>query len=123
MGYKPDGHTSVSPYVIVDDAQGALDFIEAVFDVEPLLIHRQDDGTIMHAEARIDDSVVMVGQMTDAPDAHVHVYVPDVDATFARAIEAGGSAIQKVETKPDGDRRGGVRDPQGTTWWLATRQL
>ena len=54
------------------------------------------------------------------PPSHVHIYLPDVDATFARARDAGGSVVQEVADKDDGDRRGGISDPNGTIWWLAT---
>ena len=118
--YKPAGHTSVAPYLIVDDANVTLDFVRRVFDAEPSFVHRNPKNDIVHAEFRIDDTVVMVGQMAGGPNANVHVYVPDVDQSFRRAIEAGGVAAQDVMEKGDGDRRGGVRDPSGTTWWLAT---
>lgn len=119
MRYKPEGSPSVSPYLVVDDAEAALDFIRSVFEVEPSLIVR-DGERIQHAEARIDDSVVMFGQMPGGPDAHVHVYVPDAEASFARAVDAGGEVVQPVESKEDGARRGGVRDPAGTVWWFST---
>ncbi len=119
MAYKPEGSPSVSPYLVVDDAQAALDFIEAVFGVEASLVIR-DDGRIQHAEARIEDSVVMLGEMPGGPSAHVHVYVPDADAACARAVEAGGAVVQPVESREEGTRRGGVRDPSGTTWWFST---
>jgi uncharacterized glyoxalase superfamily protein PhnB len=119
MAYKPEGSPSVSPYLVVDDAQAALDFIRVVFGVEPSLVVRDGDR-IHHAEARIEDSVVMLGQMPGGPDANVHVYVPDAEAAFTRAIEAGGEAVQPVERKEEGTRRGGVRDPTGTVWWFST---
>lgn len=118
--YKPAGHNSVSPYLIVDDATVTLGFVKRVFGSEPTLVHRRGDGAIAHAEFRIDDTVVMVGQSPNGPDINVHVYVPDVDASFRLAVEAGGAVVQEVAEKGDGDRRGGVRDPSGTTWWLAT---
>ena len=117
--YKPEGYPDVSAYLIVEDAEATLAFLEAVFSAPRLRVHRRDDGSIMHAEARVGDSVVMVGQMPGGPSAHVHVYVDDVDAHFARAEAAGGEVVAPPETKPDGDRRGGVRDPNGITWWLA----
>jgi PhnB protein len=119
--YKPSGHTSVSPYLIVDDAEAAVAFIRQVFGAEPLFVHRDPDGANVHVEVRIDDTVVMLGQSPGGPDTHVHVYVPDVDAVFARALEAGGREVQPPMEKGDGDRRGGVTDPTGTTWWLSTQ--
>jgi len=120
MPYKPDGYTSVAPYLIVADAEALLAFAKAVFGSEPLFVHRTPAGTIGHAEFRIDDTVVMCGQAPDAPPANVHVYLPDVDAAFARALDAGGTIVQDVAEKGDGDRRGGIADPSGTTWWLST---
>lgn len=121
MEFKPENYNSVSPYLVVDDADVALVFLEQVFGSKPLRLFRRDDGSVMHAEVRIDDSVVMLGQMTGGPDANIHVYVADVDAVFDRAVKAGGDVVQPVEEKGDGDRRGGVRDPAGTTWWLSTQ--
>ena len=121
MSHKPDGYTSLAPYLIVEDAERTLRFVDAVFGAEPLRIFRHDDGAIMHAEARIDDTVLMMGQADGGPAAHVHVYVPDVDAAFTRAVEAGASVIQEAMEKGDGDRRAGVRDDDGHTWWLSTQ--
>lgn len=120
MGYKPEGHSTVSPYLIVADAEPALSFIKAVFGAEPLMVHRTSAGNIGHCEIRIEDSILMLGEMPGAAGVNLHVYVPDVDAAFARALAAGGTQVQPVVDKSDGDRRGGVRDPSGTTWWLAT---
>lgn len=121
--YKPAGHNSLSPYLIVDNAQVTLDFIKAVFGAEPELVHRMPDGNIGHAEVRIDDTILMVGQMPGgATGAHVHVYVADVDDSFARARDAGGKVVQEPVVKDDPDKRGGITDPSGITWWLATTQ-
>ena len=121
--YKPQGYTSLSPYLIVDDAQATLDFIKAVFDVEPHATHPGPDGSIAHAEVWIDDTVLMFGQWKDSGAvAHVHVYVPDVHESFERARRAGGKSVQEPVQKDDPDLRGGIVDPSGTTWWLSTRQ-
>lgn len=79
---------------------------------------------VMHAEIRIDDSVVMLadpGPGWPAVAAFVHVYVPDVDATYRRALEAGATSVQAPVKKEDEDKRGGVKDAGGTTWWIATK--
>lgn len=121
MSYKPEGHTSVSPYLIVDNAEKTLAFVRAVFGSEAIFVHRDSGGRTVHVEFRIDDTVVMCGESPGGPAANVHVYVPDVDGAFARAVEAGGSVAQEVSEQGDGDRRGGVTDPSGTTWWLSTQ--
>ena len=124
MLYKPSGYTSVAPYLIVSDARATIAFLRAAFDAELIQTMEAPDGRVRHAEVRIDDTVVMLGD--SAPGwppvpAHVHIYLPDVDAAFERALGAGGTAVQEPEQKGDPDRRGGVSDPGGTTWWIATR--
>ena len=63
MTYKPDGYTSVAPYLVVDDAEAALSFVERVFGGERLRRIDRPDGTIAHAAVRIDDTVVMIGSI------------------------------------------------------------
>ncbi|MGX1690939.1 VOC family protein [Brevundimonas naejangsanensis] len=121
--FKPEGYNSLSPYLIVDDTQATVDFIKAVFDVEPHAVHRADEGGIAHAEVWIDDTILMFGQWKGSGAvAHVHVYVPNVRESFERARKAGGRVVQEPVRKDDPDLRGGVVDPSGTTWWLSTRQ-
>ena len=79
----------------------------------------------MHAEMRIDDTVIMIGDAgPDWPsfNSWMHVYVSDVDASYDRALKAGGVSVQEPEVKADElDKRGGVKDPTGNTWWIATQ--
>ncbi|MGJ8618633.1 MAG: VOC family protein [Sulfitobacter sp.] len=118
--YKPKGYTSAAPYLIVKDARATLAFLKAVFDASELRVIpcKNDDG-IMHAEARIDDTVIMIGEMPNGPDANIHVYVADPETTFQRALNHGGTEIQPLTDSGDGDLRGGVKDGDGTTWWIA----
>jgi uncharacterized glyoxalase superfamily protein PhnB len=121
--YKPQAYTSVSPYLIVDGASRAIDFLVQVFDAVEIRRFPGPAGTIMHAEVRIDDTVVMLadgGPGWPPIPAHVHVYVADVDATYRRALDAGATSVQEPVQKEDADKRGGVRDAGGTTWWIAT---
>ncbi len=124
--WKPDGYTTVSPYLVTRNAAGVIEFLQNVLDAEPLRRYAGPDGTIMHAEVRIDDSVVMMGDAgADWPamPCHLHVYVPDVDRTYARALEYGAEAVQEpTRREGDPDRRGGVKDPGGNTWWFSTQQ-
>ena len=122
--YKPDGYPSVSVYIMARGGQSVIDFVTAVFDATPL--RRFDhDGRILHAEMRLDDSVIMLadahGEWPPVP-AWLHVYVPDVDATYQRALAAGGSSIQAPSQRDgDPDKRGGVADPSGNQWWISTQ--
>lgn len=124
---KPTGYSTLSPYLIVPGAQAVIDFLQAVFDAVPLRRHDDPKGGIMHAEVRIDDTVVMIADATaqwpPAP-ANLHVYVADVDATYRRALAAGGVSVAAPSQRDDAsdtDRRGGVRDSGGNTWWIATQ--
>jgi PhnB protein len=123
--YKPSGYSTVSPYLIAAGAQRVIDFLKRAFAAKELRRYDLPDGSIMHAEVRIGDSVVMIGDAGDnwpAVPAHLHVYVEDVDATYARALKAGGVSVQQPQRKgEDPDRRGGVKDPAGNTWWIATQ--
>jgi PhnB protein len=122
--HKPDGYSTVSPYLIVEDARRTIAFLCEVFDAAVLREFPDAHGRLMHSEVRIDDTVVMIADT--APDwpaipTYVHIYVLDVDVTYARALQTGASTVQVPIKKGDKDKRGGVRDPGGTTWWIATR--
>lgn len=124
MTWKPAQYSSVSPYLIVGPVADVIDFLKAAFGAEPLRRFERADGSIEHAEVRIDDSVIMMGASAEGWDpvpCHVHVYVPDVDATYAAALAAGGVSVQPPTRKDDPDRRAGVRGPGGVTWWMATQ--
>jgi len=122
--WKPQGYNSTSPYLIVSDAKATMAFLKAAFDAEPLRVIPREDGGLRHAEARVGDSVVMFADAVDgwpALPAYVHVYVADVDAVYRRALAAGAKSVAEPVQKDDGDKRGGVQDSGGTTWWLATQ--
>jgi PhnB protein len=122
--YKPALYTSVAPYLLVDGAAATVDFLVTVFDAERLRTVPGEHGRLRHAEVRIDDTVLMLADTMegwDAVPAHVHIYVPDVDHTYSRAIKAGAIAVQEPVRKGDEDKRGGFRDASGTTWWVATQ--
>lgn len=122
--HKPEGYSTVSPYLIVDGASETIEFVVRVFDGVPLRRFADESGKLVHAEVRIDDTVVMVADGLEGwppVPSHVHVYVADVDATYRRALEAGASSVQEPVQRDDPDKRGGVKDAGGTTWWIATK--
>ncbi len=123
MTWKPAAYPSVSPYLLVRDAEATLAFLSAVFGAGRLRVIHRPDGSVMHAEARIDDCVVMMGEVPDPTPSHIHVYLPDIEQAYARALAAGGTSVEAPVRKDDDDMRGGVADADGHVWWLATRQL
>lgn len=122
--YKPDGYASVSVYMMAEGAQCVVDFLAQTFDATTLRRMDHADGTINHAELLVDDTVVMLAEAGgDFPGfpVWVHVYVPDVDATYQRALAAGGLSVQEPVQKGDPDKRSGVKDPAGNVWWISTQ--
>jgi uncharacterized glyoxalase superfamily protein PhnB len=119
----PEGHHTVCPYLIVDDANAQLDFVQRAFGARVVEAHKDPNGRIMHADVVIGDSHVMMGQASGewkAMPAMVHLYVPDCDALFQAAIDAGASSVREPRTEFYGDRSGGVRDANGNQWWIST---
>lgn len=119
----PDGYHTVTPYLIVSDVAGMVDFLEQVFDVKEKEIMRQPDGSIMHAEVRVGNSPIMMGEATDdfAPmPSMLHVYLEDVDDAYQRALAAGATSLREPTDEFYGDRAAGVQDAFGNQWWMAT---
>jgi PhnB protein len=123
--FKPAGYNSVSPYFIVNGAQRLIDLLKFIFNATELRRYDMPDGTIMHAEIQIDDSVVMLGDSSEKyPPVSIvmHVYVPDVDKAFEKAIEAGCEVIEKPKQRDnDPDRRATFKDFAGNMWSVGTQ--
>lgn len=123
QNWKPAAYTSVSPYLVVSGAQKVIDFVQDVFGAKEIRRYDRPDGAIQHAEVRIDDSVLMLCDATDENPAFpsmVHVYVPDVDQVFEKALAAGASEVEAPRThEGESDKRGMVADPCGNTWVLS----
>jgi uncharacterized glyoxalase superfamily protein PhnB len=102
-----------------------MDFLKRVFGAVELRKFPDESGKLKHAEVRIEDTVIMLADPVP-PDwpaipSNVHIYVPDVDAVYRKALAAGAVSIQEPVKKHDPDKRGGVKDAGGTTWWIATK--
>lgn len=120
----PPGRPALSPYLIVEDARELMAFLESALGAVPLTSSEDSHGRIIHAELRLGDSVVMLGQSNEEfPPLRsmMHLYVEDVDALFRQAVAAGGRPVREPETMFYGDRSGGFEDPAGNQWWLASR--
>ena len=123
--YRPPDHNTVSPYLVVHGVPGLLEFMGRVFGAQELHRTATPDGQVRHAEARIGDTVIMMGEATAAfpvRPAMLHVYVPDADAVYRRALEAGAISLREPADQFYGYRTGGVQDAFGNQWWMATHK-
>lgn len=128
----PKGYHSVTPGITVRDAAKAIDFYKEAFGAEELERMEGPDGSIMHAEIRIGDSNIMIGEEnpawgTKSPQTlggvhgSLHLYVDDADAAYAKAVAAGCEARYPLEDAFWGDRYGKVADPFGHEWGIGSR--
>jgi PhnB protein len=121
MIYSRDTYRTVTPYLTVPDADAELTFLKAAFGGTELNAQRNPDNTVMHAEVKVGDSLVMVGQ-SGGPwqprTGALYLWVDDVDATYAKALKAGAKSEMEPEDKPYGHRNAGVVDQNGVTWWI-----
>ena len=121
----PEGYHSVTPYLVVQGVPTLLDFLKHAFDATEIMRMPRPDGAIMHAEVRIGDSIVMMGEATgefQPMPASIHLYVHDADATYQRALQAGATSTMEPADQFWGDRHAGVMDPVGNRWWIAMHQ-
>lgn len=120
----PAGHHTITPYIAVEDARGLMEFLKKAFSaVETHAPTTRPDGTVMHAEVKIGDSPVMLAEACGEwkpRNACLYLYVEDCDALYAQAIAAGGTSIMPPMDMFYGDRSGGINDPFGNMWWVAT---
>jgi len=127
----PDGYHSVTPYLIFDNAAAALEFYKKALGAVELMRFPAPGGKIGHAEIRIGDSPVMLADESPEMNARsartiggspisLLVYVEDVDALVARAVAAGAKLVRPVANQFYGDRTGGIDDPFGYHWYIAT---
>ena len=131
----PEGHHTITPHLIMNNAAAAIDWYKKALGAEELARAFGPDGKIMHAEIKIGNSIIMLNDemgMGRSPKAlggspiSLWVYVDDCDALFNRAVAAGGSVPQgpmgELADQFWGDRTGVIVDPEGFTWTIATRK-
>jgi PhnB protein len=124
----PKGYSTLTTYLVAQDADGLIDFMTKTFGAEETFRSGPGSEGGLHCEVKIGDSMLMVGgggagmkwRGTPMPSAF-HIYVPDCDATYARALEAGGTSIGKPADQFYGERSATVRDAAGNYWYIATR--
>ncbi|MGA7924025.1 MAG: VOC family protein [Thermoplasmata archaeon] len=118
---EPTRTPKLAPYLAVSDARGLIRFMEKGIGGRLAFNHEDDEGRLVHAEVQIADSLVMVGETPSGRPmfpAMIHLYVPDADAAYRKALDAGATSVREPTDAPDDDRRGGVKDPWGNEWWF-----
>jgi PhnB protein len=121
----------VTPYLALRDAKAAIDFYRRAFGAELLMTLDMPDGKVAHAEIKIGDSILMMSEESaewgnkspltlGGSPVFLMIYVPDVDAAFAKALAAGATEVRPVQNQFYGDRAGTLKDPYGYQWTLAT---
>jgi PhnB protein len=127
----PEGFHTVTPYLVVSDAAGAIDFYKRAFGAEELFRLEGPPGKIGHAEIKIGDSIIMLADEMESGDCrspqslggtavNILLYVKDVDQVFNQAVSAGAKVAMPLDDMFWGDRYGQVTDPFGHSWALAT---
>ncbi len=123
--FKPTNYNSVSPYFIVNGAQKLIDMLRQVFNATEKRRYDGPDGTIMHVEVQVDDSIIMIGDSSEQYPPNqllIHVYVPNVDDTFRTAINYGCESVEEPKQREgDPDRRGSFKDFAGNIWSIGTQ--
>lgn len=124
VNHIPQGYRTLTPYLVVEGVLRLIDFLKETFgaqEVHPPML--RPDGSVMHAELRFGDSLVMMGEPTSdfrAMPAMLYVYVEDTDATYRRALKAGAKSVMEPADQFYGDRNAGITDPSGNCWWIGT---
>ena len=120
--YVPKGLNDVNVYMHPMRAEPVINFLKHAFGAEELARHASPDGVVHHAEVRVGTSVLEMGEAHGPyqPLASVlYLYVPNVDAAYQRALQAGATSLSEPADQPYGDRNAGVKDPFGNTWYIA----
>lgn len=127
----PEGYHTATPYLIVKGGADAIEFYKKAFGAKESFRMMRPDGRVGHAEIKIGDSVIMLAdehpeigarspQTIGGSPVSIHLYVEDVDEVFNKAVAAGAKVQRPLQDQFYGDRTGGLLDPFGHAWYVAT---
>jgi PhnB protein len=119
----PKGYHTVTPVLTVHGAAKLIEFLTQAFDAKETYRLPGPNGEVVHAEVKIGDSMVMLGEATDQwkpMPATIALYVEDTDAWYKRALQAGAASVREPSDQFYGDRSAGVKDSAGNQWWIHT---
>lgn len=123
VNYIPEGYHTITPFVLVKGAKECMDFIKQAFGGEVVDTHLHNDGSLMHGTMKIGNSLLMMSDASDrfpAMPCMLYLYMEDVDATYKKALEAGGTSLREPTNEFYGDRSAGIQDKWNNQWWIAT---
>lgn len=127
----PDGYHTTTPYLMVTDADRAVSFYQKAFDAIELRRSVDSEGTVRNVQIKIGDSPVMLGIRSEDSQVHeqkagavprvsIYLFVDNADRVFHQAVAQGATSLYPPEDQEYGNREGGLVDPFGITWWIAT---
>ena len=119
----PQGYHSVTPYLAVQGVPKLMTFLRQAFNAEEREKMTTPDGRVSHAEMKIGDSIIMMGEPTGESKSMpgmIYLYLEDTDAAYKRALQAGATSLREPTDMFYGDRNAAVTDPAGNQWWIAT---
>jgi len=117
----PEGFNNVIPYLMCKDSSKVIEFCQKTFDAKVDGVHKNENGSVMHASIHIRDSAIM---LSDANETHppspsmMYIYVNNVDEVYDKAIAAGGVSLREPTNEFYGDRSAGFKDSSGNSWWI-----
>lgn len=120
----PEGYHSITAYLAPPSADRLIEFLTAAFEAKLVMHNTRPDGSVAHAEVQVGDSKLMMCDATaECPTVAttLYLYVADADDVYRRAMAAGALSLMEPTDMPYGDRHGGVVDPAGHQWWIASR--
>ncbi len=119
----PEGFRTLTPFLVVKGAEQIIEFLKRAFDAREHSMYRLPDGSIIHAEIQIGDSMLMLSEARDrfpAMPCMLHIYTEDADGWYQKAIDASGISLREPTDEFYGDRSCGIKDAAGNQWWIAT---
>ncbi len=119
----PDGFHTITPYLVVANAQELIDFAQQAFAAKEVFCMRMPNGIIMHAQIQIGNSMLMLADLREGlqpKTGSFYLYVEDTDKLYQSALKAGATSIMEPSNQFYGDRNAAVKDKFGNEWWIAT---
>jgi PhnB protein len=118
----PKGMSTITPFLLVNNAKGLIKFLKKAFDGELTYI-MEAEGQVAHATVKVGDSIIMLADAMEPNkpmSCQLYLYLEDMDTVFKKALKAGGTSLREPITEFYGDRSGAVKDEWGNIWWIAT---